>query len=84
MIGVVVVMVGVLVVVLGMIGVPVVPVVVNCVVGVPVVPDDGLGQASGNWTSPFTLKSKQKSSVLVLLPLLSIGCLVQFSRSFIT
>lgn len=47
MIGFVVVMVGVLVVVLDMIGVPVVPVVVNCVVGVPVVPDDGLGQASG-------------------------------------
>ena len=39
----VVVMVGVLVVVLGVIGGPVVPVVVNCVVGVPVV----LGQASG-------------------------------------
>lgn len=42
MIGVVVVMVGVLVVVLGLIGVPVVPVVVNCVV-VSVVG----GQASG-------------------------------------
>ena len=44
MIGFVVVMVGVLVVVLGMIGVPVVPVVVDCLVGVPVVPG---GQASG-------------------------------------
>ena len=43
MIGFVVVMVGVLVMVLGVIGGPVVPVVVNCVVGVPVV----LGQASG-------------------------------------
>lgn len=43
------VMVGVLVVVLGMIGGPVVPVVVNCVVGVPVVLGDDtvLGQASG-------------------------------------
>lgn len=80
MIGVVVVMVGVLVVVLGLIGVPVVPVVVNCVVGMSVVG----GQASGNWTSPFTLKSKQRSFVLVLLLLLSIGYLVQFSRSFIT
>ena len=40
----VVVMVGVLVVVLGMIGVPVVPVVVDCLVDVPVVPG---GQASG-------------------------------------
>lgn len=49
MIGFVVVMVGVLVVVLGMIGVPVVPVVVDCLVGMPVVPGDdtGLGQASG-------------------------------------
>lgn len=80
MIGFVVVMVGVLVVVLGMIGVPVVPVMVDCLVGVPVVPG---GQASGNWTSPFTLKIKQESSVLVLLLLLSMGRLVQFSRSFI-
>lgn len=81
MIGVVVVMVGVLVVVLGLIGVPVVPVVVtgNCVVGMSVVG----GQASGNWTFPFTLKIKQESSVLVLLLLLSMGRLVQFSRSFI-
>ena len=49
MIGFVVVMVGVLVVVLGMIGVPVVPVVVDCLVGMPVVPGDDtvLGQASG-------------------------------------
>lgn len=49
MIGFVVVMVGVLVVVLGMIGGPVVPVVVNCVVGVPVILGDDtvLGQASG-------------------------------------
>ena len=49
MIGFVVVMVGVLVVVLGVIGGPVVPVVVNCVVGVPVVRGDDtvLGQASG-------------------------------------
>lgn len=85
MIGVVVVMVGVLVVVLGLIGVPVVPVVVNCVVGLPVVHGDDteLGKASGNWTSPFTLKIKQESSVLVLLLLLSMGRLVQFSRSFI-
>lgn len=49
MIGVVVVMVGVLVGVLGLIGVPVVPVVVNCVVGLPVVHGDDteLGKASG-------------------------------------
>ena len=49
MIGVVVVMVGVLVVVLSLIGVPVVPVVVNCVVGLPVVHGDDteLGKASG-------------------------------------
>lgn len=82
MIGFVVVMVGVLVVVLGVIGVPV---VVDCLVGVPVVPGDDtvLGQASGNWTFPFTLKIKQESSVLVLLLLLSMGRLVQFSRSFI-
>lgn len=79
-------MIGVVVVMVGVLGVPVVPVVVDCLVGMPVVPGDdtGLGQASGNWTSPFTLKSKQKSSVLVLLLLLSIGCLVQFSCSFIT
>ena len=43
MIGFVVVMVGVLVVVLDMVGVPVVPVVVNCVVGMSVVGE----QASG-------------------------------------
>lgn len=49
MIGVVVVMVGVLVGVLGLIGVPVVPVVVDCVVGLPVVHGDDteLGKASG-------------------------------------
>lgn len=43
------VMVGVLVVVLDMIGLPVVPVVVDCLVGLPVVLDDDtvLGQASG-------------------------------------
>lgn len=79
------VMVGVLVVVLDMIGLPVVPVVVDCLVGLPVVLGDDtvLGQASGNWTFPFTLKIKQESSVLVLLLLLSMGRLVQFSRSFI-
>lgn len=49
MIGFVVVMVGVLVVVLDMIGLPVVPVVVDCLVGMPVVLGDDtvLGQASG-------------------------------------
>lgn len=43
------VMVGVLVVVLDMIGLPVVPVVVDCLVGLPVVLGDDtvLGQASG-------------------------------------